>query len=401
MNNAILYCSSLCSDRVLNHIHTTSKIKPLYSIQKFHRLVTTGLQANGLRITSLTAIPISSDHHKKKIWCIRKETENNIRFIYLPFINITYFRQVCIAVASFFYTAFWIIRNRKNTPVIIVDVLNVALSVASLIAAKILRVKTCAIITDIPVMLMHMSNKKAYNFLGKLAVWLSTKLISSYDYYVMLTEQMNHLANPKNKPYCIIEGLVDSSLKDIFILNQKKPEERIILYAGSLYEKYGIKKLLDAFIKLQLSDIRLHIYGDGEMAETISEYTGKDNRMAFFGVVPNHTVVEKLREATLLVNPRPSNEEFTKYSFPSKNMEYMASGTPLVTTPLPGMPQEYYQYVFIFDDESVEGIFMKLKSILSLSQNELSEFGMKAREFVLNQKNNIIQARKLIQMLYS
>ena len=55
-------------------------------------------------------------------------------------------------------------------------------------------------------------------------------------------------------------------------------------------------------------------------------------------------VAEELK-ATLLVNPRPTTEEFTIYSFPSKNMEYMASGTPLLTTKLPGMPEEYHQYV--------------------------------------------------------
>ena len=34
----------------------------------------------------------------------------------------------------------------------------------------------------------------------------------------------------------------------------------------------------------------------------------------------NDRVVEEQLRATLLVNPRPTTEAFTKYSFPSKNM---------------------------------------------------------------------------------
>ena len=38
------------------------------------------------------------------------------------------------------------------------------------------------------------------------------------------------------------------------------------------------------------------------------------------------------------VNPRQNNEEFTKYSFPSKTMEYLASGVPVVAYKLDGIP---------------------------------------------------------------
>jgi len=396
---SILYISSLCSDRLINYIHSTSKIKPLYSVQKFHHLLANGLVENHIEVTSITAIPVSSAHHSKRYWGFKKEIENDIRFIYLPFLNLPFIRQFFIAIGSFLVSGLWIIKNRKKNPVVIVDVLNVAVSTASFLAARLFGVKVCAIITDIPVMLMQMSKKENYNFLGRLAVSISTKFISSYDYYVMLTLQMNNLANTKNRPYCIIEGLVDNKIKNSNNSHTVKAEGKIIIYAGSLYEKYGIKKLLDAFAQIKDPDIQLHIYGDGEMAMALSEYSMKDQRMKFFGVVPNKTVVEKLQEATLLVNPRPSDEEFTKYSFPSKNLEYMVSGTPLVTTPLPGMPEEYHHYVFLFNDESIEGFTSTIKKILSLPRNELNNFGQQAKEFVLNNKNNIIQARRLLNML--
>ena len=104
-------------------------------------------------------------------------------------------------------------------------------------------------------------------------------------------------------------------------------------------------------------------------------------------------------EATLLVNPRPTHEEFVKYSFPSKTMEYMASGTPVLTTKLPGMPKEYYEYVDFIHSETPDGVAQALKQVLSLTDETLFEKGCRAREFVLKHKNNVVQARKILKML--
>ena len=80
-------------------------------------------------------------------------------------------------------------------------------------------------------------------------------------------------------------------------------------------------------------------------------------------------------------------------------MEYMASGTPVLTTVLPGMPKEYYPYVFFLEDETVEGIARVLPELLAKSDEELFEKGSRARAFVLDQRNNLVQAQKIIQML--
>ncbi|MBP3927161.1 MAG: glycosyltransferase family 1 protein, partial [Clostridium sp.] len=86
-------------------------------------------------------------------------------------------------------------------------------------------------------------------------------------------------------------------------------------------------------------------------------------------------------------------------SFPSKTMEYMASGTPVLTTVLPGMPKEYHPYVYLLEDETADGISEMLKKVLGNSEEDLFRKGMEARRFVLEQKNNVIQAQKILDML--
>ena len=79
----------------------------------------------------------------------------------------------------------------------------------------------------------------------------------------------------------------------------------------------------------------------------------------------------------------------------------MVSGTPVLTTDLPGMPQEYKDYVFIIEDYSHEGIKEKLIEIADMDKKKLDEVGIKAREFVLTKKNNTVQASRIVEMINS
>ena len=171
------------------------------------------------------------------------------------------------------------------------------------------------------------------------------------------------------------------------------------MYAGIVQKLYGLKILTEGFIKADLNDYELHIYGNGDYAEEIDRISEIHKNVRHFPSQPNSTIVEKEKEAYLLVNPRPTSEEYTKYSFPSKNMEYMVSGTAVLTTALPGMPEEYKKHVYLIEDESVDGISNAFKKVAGLSDEEVLNKGRLAREFVLSEKNNKIQTEKIIELI--
>ena len=77
----------------------------------------------------------------------------------------------------------------------------------------------------------------------------------------------------------------------------------------------------------------------------------------------------------------------------------MVSGTPLLTTKLPGMPEEYYPFVYLFDEETTEGYTHKLNELLSLPEEELFNYGRKAQQWILKHKNNTVQAERLLQLI--
>ena len=108
---------------------------------------------------------------------------------------------------------------------------------------------------------------------------------------------------------------------------------------------------------------------------------------------------EEQQKATLLVNPRQNNEEFTKYSFPSKNLEYMLSGRPTICYMLDGVPDEYSNYLIVPENDSVEALAEAIKSVFDKTYEEQSQIGIKARNFVLENKNYLVQTRKIIDLL--
>ena len=106
-----------------------------------------------------------------------------------------------------------------------------------------------------------------------------------------------------------------------------------------------------------------------------------------------------LVKSKLLVNPRPTNEDFVKYSFPSKNIEYMASGTPFLTTDLPGIPAEYKDYIFTIEDNCVDNVKTGIEKVLSLTTQERDAFGERAQKFVLENKNKYVQSKQIADFL--
>ena len=223
--------------------------------------------------------------------------------------------------------------------------------------------------------------------------------IKPFTGYILLTEAMNDYLNKAGKPYVILEGHSDISMRERVPSMEKKTSPRVCFYAGGVSRQYGLANLVEGFRMADVENAQLHIYGPGDYVEELQEIAKEDPRIFYGGMLLNAQIVQKEQEATLLVNPRPTDEEYVKYSFPSKTMEYMASGTPVLTTVLPGMPKEYYPYVYLLEDETAEGIAEKLKQVLSESDENLFEKGREARTFVLETRNNVVQAQKILDML--
>lgn len=397
----IFYISNMCSPQKFLEFSSSCIVKPEQASQKFNFLLFSGLFKIHKDVTAISTLPVNRTRSKEIWFKGQKEIYEGMKFIYSPIINFPIFKHIF----NFIFVCFILFKNSlKNKDIIyICDALNLTSSLAVLFISKILRGKTIAILTDVPSIADYDSFNKSFskrmfrNIYNKITEYT----FDMYNAYIFLTLKMNELINKKNKLYIIVEGLVDIKQQSILNTTKDKYEKKIIIYAGALREKYGVDKLIRAFIKVKNKEAELWFYGLGELEPKIKEYQINDKRIKYFGMQPNHIVEENERKATLLVNPRPTKEKFTAYSFPSKNMEYMVSGTPVLTTKLAGIPEEYLEHVYLFEDESIQGFIKTIEKILEKNKEELYDKGSKAKEFVLLNKNNIEQAKKVITLINS
>lgn len=394
----ILYAYGNCSEKKYKELLGGSPFMIMQQSQKYHSLLIKGLTASCDGISVVSGLPINRKVVKKVFLKGETEKENDVSYHYYRQINLPVLRQISIFLGGFFAGA----RARKNSQdFLLCDVLNISNAYGIVLGAKLSGVKKIGIVTDVPSCraVSPASLRGFKGFVRKIVAKINQRIIYGFDGYVLLTEQMNKLVNPNGKPNIVLEGHSD---KDMLIKENRlsdKYEKRIILYAGSLKKIYGIKMFTEAFELANLPNCEFHIYGDGDFKEELLEICKNNKKIKYMGVKPNSYIVEEELKSTLLVNPRPTGGEYTKYSFPSKNMEYMASGTPLMTTKLPGMPEEYYPFVYLIEDESADGIARKLREILSNSRADLHEFGGRAKQFVLAEKNNEKQAAKIVDFL--
>ena len=125
----------------------------------------------------------------------------------------------------------------------------------------------------------------------------------------------------------------------------------------------------------------------------------RDSRIVYLGKVNRIDALALQRNATVLVNPRQNNEEFTKYSFPSKTMEYLSSGVPLVAYKLDGMPDEYDSYINYVPDNSPESLAREISKVLDMSDEVRVGAGKTAQAFVAENKNYIVQSKKILDFI--
>ncbi|HEY5589186.1 MAG TPA: glycosyltransferase [Candidatus Paceibacterota bacterium] len=370
---------------------------------KFHTLILEGLCANKeTHIKSLVGRSINIKTYNGIYWKNRKEEiSKNLYFEHLGVVNLPVLKQLFLGLLFFIKTISWLFTYRKEPEkFIIMDAAYITMIPFVLLASSIIKCKKLAIFCDIYEYMGDVKDarvkSKYLHIIVRYFVSLSYKMI---DAFILLTEQMNDIVNRSNKPFIIMEGLVDIEMENIDNLIKNKHSKNVIIYAGALRMQYGLKNLIDGFMDYADDNAMLWIFGTGDYSQEIKLATKKDSRIVFYGLVDNSIVVKKEIEATLLVNPRPANQEFTKFSFPSKNMEYMVSGTPVLSTKMPGIPEEYFEHMYIINGDTARDITLSLIEVFQKSKEELNKKGVDAKFFVLEKKNNIAQAMRIVEFV--
>lgn len=265
------------------------------------------------------------------------------------------------------------------------------MATACYIQKKIPQAKIYLIITDLP-QFMDLGQSFVKATLKKID-WIDIKRRQAkFNGFILYAEKMAEFLEIQSNEWILMEGSFDTSEQVV----SAKEKKKAVMYSGKLDEQYGINMLVDAFMSIHDSGMELWLTGGGNSENYIKECARKDNRIKFYGFLPSRQeVLQKQAEASLLVNMRLPSEPASGYCFPSKLFEYMATGTPVLSFDIAGIPREYLQHLYVIKKETVDALAKAIEETLSLDEASLQEQGNRAREFVINEKNTKTQCSKM------
>ena len=196
-------------------------------------------------------------------------------------------------------------------------------------------------------------------------------------------------------------GIVHCGLEDNFFneqtLNSKREgDEYCFLCIGRLCEQKGQLLLLEAFSRFINTGFKaqLTLAGDGEMRVEIESFIKQHNlqgNVTITGWVDSIEIKELLSKSDAMLLP-----SFAE-GLPVAIMEAMATGVPVISTAIAGIPELVVDKVtgFLVFPGSVNSLEDALVAFTKLSQSELDAVRKRAFEAVKKEHNITTEAEKL------
>ncbi|MEG0293027.1 glycosyltransferase family 4 protein [Enterococcus sp.] len=398
----VCFCSTFLESE--SEVITNSKIKPSVATHKFNLNILEGLRVNiGENLTIFNTENIASYPNYNKI--IRKKNNSEKKeigkYINIGKINLPVLKNISETINLYRQLDNWMSEQSEKE----IFVCGYGRHFSHVVAINILKkkykhIKTCMILADLggnALSIKEKTNATKQKIFGKL-IEFQVNESKKFDSFVLLTEAMSSYLNVAHKPYTVIEGICSNEFDKPQVREKNEKREKIIAYSGVLSEQYGVDILLDAFQKIEDKKYKLWLFGDGELKQQISKLTIENPNIEFFGYIPNKELRNKMSEATVLVNPRQNLEEFTKYSFPSKIIEYLTMAKPVIGYQLDGVPLDYKQHIFYVDDNSSDSLKNKIIEVCEYSETKRLDIGEKNLNFVITNKGSVLQTRKIVSM---
>lgn len=301
-------------------------------------------------------------------------------YTYVPFDNLWGYRNFSRARALKKHLDGFIQDNDPQKMILVYCAHTPFLEAAAYAKKKDPRIRICLYVPDLPeYMNLRSDRSKVYDIAKRIDIARMHRLMEEVDSFVLLTEQMKGALPVGDKPYIVREGILPSEIPT----EERLPEtqEKYIVYTGKLDTKFGIVDLLEGFTQISDPQLRLVLCGSGDCDSTATRFGSEDSRIINLGQVTPEEALMWQKRATVLINPRPDTGDYTRYSFPSKNIEYLITGKPVVAYLLSGMPNIYQKFLYTIDPGEPPASAIAKAICLSVKQDE-KQAKQKHRDFL-------------------
>lgn len=272
---------------------------------------------------------------------------------------------------------------RDRSAIVCVYSTHSPLLLAAYLASRFWRTAFFVIIPDLP-QYMHSPHGANSLFVAakKVDGWLVGKLVARAAGVSVVTKNIvTDVPQWTHLPYVVIEGLADGASNGTPA--SENPQRAYFLYAGALADAYGVRALIEGFCASNV-DADLLICGRGELEQFIQTRAQTDSRIKYCGFLQPAELARLQSGARGLLLTRDPSQPYTRYSFPSKLIEYMASAVPVLTTRLPGIPEEYFQFLEIVEQATAPSIAAALETFMAQPAELVQSRARRGREFVIS-----------------
>lgn len=405
----ILMIGAAVNEEVMDILKIVDKA-PQIQTYRFHWAVINGIEAaGGSQIDILSTVPTRDYPFTRKLFWglrrVRREKAEGSQFIIMPFVNLLGLKQVTRFLSCFWFTMCWLLKHRRRSgKVMLLYGLIVSHLYVALILGRLFGSKVVAIVTDPP--MKKISDESWIYSLARAADrYLLLRGLRCLDGLIALAEPLARLLVP-NVPAIVVEGMISNEVTQ-FLPELRRIEpgsnpggEFVIMYAGQMYEgAYGIEILLDAFRLMEDPNMALWLFGRGDMVEQVKQAAQHDQRITYWGLQPDSIFFSRMRQASVMAIPRPVDEWYSLFTFPSKLLEYLAMGKITISAKLAGIPSEYYPHLVLIDEMNAVNLAECLRNVAGWSLEKRRQMESRAQAFVWGSKTQLHQGKRICDFL--
>jgi glycosyltransferase involved in cell wall biosynthesis len=272
--------------------------------------------------------------------------------------------------------------QKKKPDYVLVHGTHTPFMIAAVLAKIIFRLQIGILLTD-----QHGNEVKSDGLLGRLSRRIDTLLMSlllhRFDTYFCLSSTF--ITKYKLTNALVIPGILSNQFKESVLTNKidKPADGRFrVVFAGGVTVDNGVDRLIEAVEISSIPNLDVTIYGKGELVQVVKDAASRTQRIAYGGILHGDDLTRALLSADVLINPRPTDNEYAQNSFPSKLIEYLATGVPTLTTSLVSIPEEINDCFFYADGDDAKSLSLALLNLYETSREERLQTGTRAQESV-------------------
>lgn len=393
--NQVLFVGQLFPDSMMSKI-LEQEILPIQT-QRFGEALVAALRSGFQdNLEVMSTAPLVDFPHSRLLFgpSANWEIDNKIKATMLPFLNLPALKHLTRFVATFIFVSHWIVKNKNSKRIIILFGVQ-SCKLWGILFSQIF--SPCIIIsylTDdlgIPLKWEKFLLKKMRLIDVNLMKWglqnLSGIIAMTPDLAEKLAPGLPSLIVPTIRP----------STPSTVTQNpgNSKDGTFTIIYTGKLCHSYGLDLLLETFRQANRSNWRLLISGWGEMEDTVRDFARNNPHVEYLGLLKPEELSELRQRADVLVNPKLTSIATSSLAFPSKLVEYLCAGKPVVSTDLPIFDSSFRQHLIIAQSDSPEELIRCLDLIMSWDDHQREAWRLQTLRFVNDELSPAIQGVRI------